>query len=323
MAVVIPPLDQLGAVFVIAVVLQQAIRSFTDWTLRSVFGYLRSFVVSETTSRTEKQGNEKSYEINNQLEERLSRKEDEISNYERLISGLKSKNISKNRIIEGYWKPLPAIIITFFKDYTDDSDDGKFLKSYIKRNNQAEMLTGNTYAIPPKGFPDRFEDPSKVGRPEIEEWFKEDVLGEYPEGKAVICQASTVDLRRVYSHTDYDSHSFARKTIESALDIESILQKNNIHRALARDKVNLSKAIEEGDIAFLLSRYVSSDELDQIHQHQDEIEAELGDPPLRSIAEESFIQELADAISPYVQDPHVPAKSAVEEAQMWHTELQS
>ncbi|WP_222912737.1 hypothetical protein [Natrinema sp. SYSU A 869] len=101
--------------------------------------------------------------------------------------------------------------------------EDKFLKNHILTNNDAEMLTGNTYAIPPKGFPDRFDSPSKVGRREIQQWVEDDILNQHKGSKAVICQASAVDLRRVYSHTDYESHSFNRKTIDQAIDIERIL----------------------------------------------------------------------------------------------------
>lgn len=300
----------------------RVVKTTTDWTVKSALNYVQNLIASETTSRDEKNGNKRAVEIDEKLEQEIAEKADKISNYERMIRSLKRKNVSKGRIIEQYWKPLPAIIITFFNDYSSNSGDKKFIKDYITENNQASMLTANTYAIPPHGFPDRFDAPEKVGRKEIKTWIEDDIIAENPDGKAVICQASAVDLRRVFSHTDYDSHSFARQTIEQALDIENILSRNNVHRLLARDNVNLSRAIESGDIAFLLSRYISDEELELIHQHQDKIRDSLNDPPLRKIAQDSFTPELADAISPYIEDPKIPAQKAVEEAKLWHNELQ-
>jgi hypothetical protein len=306
-----------------AIVANQSLKSITDWTTKQVLGWSKNRILSETSNRDDKQGNERALNIEEKLQKRLDSKEEKISDYERMIRGLKDENISKKSIIEQYWRPLPAIIITFFMDYSESDKSKKFIKSYINENNEAEMLTGNTYAIPPKGFPERFDNPSEVGRKEIEEWIQKDILGEYPTGRAVICQASAVDLRRVYSHTDYEEHSFNRKTIEQALDIESILSEHNVHRILARENVNLSKAIEKGDIAFFLSRYLEPDELEEIHANQKEIRAELGNPPLRKIAKDEFAEKLAEAISEWVAEPIDPARRAVEEAKLWHEELQT
>jgi len=305
-----------------ALMAYQVIRSTTDWTIKGFLNYIRNTVATETTSREATKGNRRAVEIERKLEENISKKEEKISNYERMIRSLRGDNISKGRVIEQYWRPLPAIIITFFKDYSSGYEDKKFIKEHILENNEASMLTGNTYAIPPEGLPARFDEQRAISRQDIATWVREDIMGEHPGGKAVICQASAVDLRRVFSHTDYASHSFDRKTIEQALDIESILSRNNVTRLLAQENVNLSRAIESGDIAFFLSRYISEEELDLIHQNQDMIRDSLDNPPLREIAREEFAPKLADAISPYIQEPQGPAAKAVEEAQLWHRELQ-
>lgn len=309
---------------------QQVLKSTTDWTVKQGLGWAGSFLVSETTGRDEKSGNEEAVRIDEYLERKLEKQEQEIeererevSNYERMIRSLRRNNISKKQIIQQYWRPLPAIIITFFNDYTYSDQDEKFVKKHIMEHNQAESLTALTYAIPPKGFPSRFDDSSKVGRGDIEEWIQEDILGEYPTGRVAICQASTVDLRRVYSYTDYEKHEFNRRTIDEALDIESILDRHDVHRILAKDNVNLSRAIENGDIAFSLSRYISQEELALIHEHQEEIQSHLGNPTLRRAAQDDFVKELSEAISEFVEEPEEPAKKAVEEAKLWYDELQS
>jgi len=316
----IGPLAFFGLLLLLLI--NQVIKSTTDWTARQSLNWLKSRILTETTSRDEMAGNERAVKIEEELRSSLREHQREISEYERMLQALKSENISKKQIIEQYWKPLPAMIITFYNDYTDDLSEGKYLKKYILEQNQAEMLTATTYAIPPKGFPDRFDNPAMVGRREIEEWIQEEILNEYPTGRVVICQVSAVDLRRVHSHTDYETHSFSRKTIEQALDIESILDRNNVHRILARDRINLSEAIENGDIAFLLSRYISTEELEAIHENQDLIEEKLGNPPLRTVASDDFADTLAEAISEYVDGPEEPACNAVEEAKMWQQALQ-
>ncbi|GAA0304684.1 hypothetical protein [Halarchaeum salinum] len=237
-----------------------------------------------------------------------------------MIRGLQKDSVSKEDIIRKYW-PLPAIIIMFFNDYAESDPDKKFLKKYIIENNQAEMLTGETYVIPPKGFPERFEAPHKVGRREIEDWIEQDILDQQKKPQVAICQASAVDLRRVYSYTDYDSHGFNRKTIGQAIDIEKILSEHNVHRILASNGVNLSCAIEEGNLPFLLARYVSDEELEDIHENQKEIRERLDNPPLRRVATPGFEKELASVLSDYIDSPGVVAGKAVEEASLWHKEI--
>lgn len=316
-------LTSVGVWLGVALIANQAVKTVTDWTVRQGIGWVWNFVRAEGTSRDDLEGNQQALEIVKQLRSKLERKEEELSDYEWMIRSLKSENISKKRIIEQYWRPLPAIIITFFNDYEEDESDTKFLKKHILDNNSAEMLTGNTYAIPPKGFPERFDSPSEVGRDDIRDWVEEDILGQQEGGKAVICQASVVDLRRVYSHTDYESHSFNRKTIDEALDISKILDNNDVHRILATDNVNLSKAIENGDIAFFISRYVSEEELSIIHENQDEIRQRLGNPSLRRMATTDFKEELEDVIGDYLDAPDTVSEKAVEDAKLWYSELQS
>lgn len=310
------------------IAIRQGVTSVTDWTVKEGLSWLRNIARSETTDREDKDGNKKAIEIADNLERKIEEKdkeikkrEEKVSNYERIIRGLRSDNISKREIIQSYWRPLPTIIITFFNDYSE-STDGKFLKKFIRENNDAEMLTGNTYAIPPKGFPNRFKEPSKVTRSDVQAWIHEDILAEEENPEVAICQVSAVDLRRIYSYSNCENMSFSRKTIDYALDIESILERHNVHRILARDSVNLSKEIENGNIAFFLSRYISDDELEEIHENQDQIRHELGDPPLRTIASDGFEERLADVLSTYISDPLDPSKKAVEEAKLWYEALQ-
>ncbi|WMT07661.1 hypothetical protein NP511_01335 [Natrinema thermotolerans] len=310
-----------GAAFLI--VARQGLKSATDWTVKQGIGWVTTSAVQEGVSRDEIKGNEQALEIEKRLRDKLERREEEISDYEWMLRSLKHDNISKKRIIEKYWRPLPAIIITFYNDYEGNKKEKKFLKYHIQENNEAEMLTANTYVIPPKGFPERFESPNKVGRDKIRDWIEEDILAKHDNGKVVICQASAVDLRRVYSHTDYETHSFNRKTIDQALDIDKILGENNVHRILASDGVNLSRAIEDGDIAFFLSHYVSDDELEIIHENQNEIRERLQDPSLRKIATSGFEDELTEVLSDYIDAPREAASKAIEEAKLWQKELQA
>ncbi|WP_135820907.1 hypothetical protein [Halostella litorea] len=131
-----------------------------------------------------------------------------------------------------------------------------------------------------------------------------------------------MDLRNVYSRTDHskeDRVSFF-STIDEELDLEEIFNENDFSKLLASKGVNLTKMIEEGDIAFFASKSITTSELDTIHDNQDEIESNLGDPNLKELAnmQKDTIEEV---IAPYLSDPSEVAESIIEEASIWSREL--
>lgn len=84
--------------------------------------------------------------------------------------------------------------------------------------------------------------------------------------------------------------------------------------------MNLSKLIEEGDIAFFASKYITTSELEEIHEDQDEIAEVLGNPNLRGLS--SLEQEtLADALKNYVDNPTKVAQGIIQDAKVWEREL--
>lgn len=87
--------------------------------------------------------------------------------------------------------------------------------------------------------------------------------------------------------------------------------------------MNLTEIIEKGDIAFFVSKSVSPEELDDIHEAQSQIEDELGNPDVKQLAEQVSLEQLIGALAPYVSDPQSVAESVKEEAGIWKEQLYS
>lgn len=245
-----------------------------------------------------------------------------LSDFERITHSLKRENLARERLIERYWQPLHAVILCFAEQTHDGEESDKWLRDLLKERYNLHNLTGFTTIIPPAEVPSKLKGKNN-SREKLEDWIEEDLYGQYANAKSTICFAGVIDLRNVYSRTDLKNEERTPlfSTIDEELELEEIFSEEDFSKLLASDGVNLSKAIEQGDIPFLASKAISSDELDRIHDHQDEIESSLGNPNLRTIAEEVDVSSLSEALSPYVESPEDVASSIKEEAKIWKREL--
>lgn len=248
--------------------------------------------------------------------------EERLSDFERITQSLKLESVARERLIERYWRPLHAVIICFAEQENKEIDSNKWLRDLLEEQYNLHNLTGFTTIIPPAEVPSRLKG-KQNSRNKLKEWIEEDLYGQNPNAKSTICFAGVVDLRNVYSRTDYESDGRTPlfSTIDEELELENIFSEEDFSKLLASNGVNLSKIIEEGDIPFLASKAITSDELDQIHENQDAIESSLGNPNLRAIAEEVDLSELSEALSSYVESPDEVAQSIKNEAEIWKREL--
>lgn len=248
--------------------------------------------------------------------------EGRLSDFERITRSLKQENVARERLIERYWQPLHAVIISFAEQEHDDKNSDTWLRDLLEEDYNLHNLTSFTTIIPPAEVPSQLKG-KRNSRDKLKEWIEEDLYGRHPDAKSTICFAGVVDLRNVYSHTDHESEGRTPlfSTIDEELDLDEIFSEKDFSKLLASDGVNLSKVIEKGDIPFLASKAITSDELDRIHQNQNTIEADLGNPNLRAVAEEVDVSHLSEALSPYVESPDEVASSIKKEAEIWKREL--
>ncbi|AEN07329.1 hypothetical protein Halar_0054 (plasmid) [halophilic archaeon DL31] len=299
------------------------------------------YIKSETINKSNKEGNlrivekmETLREEKQQLREAKMEQEEiyqsELSDYERILESIKDESVARKRLIENYWKPLHAIVACFTKskveieveDGEEASEETNFVLEALRDGREVEQISGSTWIVPPKDVPERIKA-NPNSREALKEWIQDEVYSDYPDALAHIGLFGLVDLRNVYSSSDYEPddlpHFFS--TIDWEFDLEEIFDSQDFSRLLANESVNLTEIIENGDIAFLVSNSVSTEELDDIHNAQEEIERELGNPNVKEFASQVDIQTIAGALSPYVADSERVAEGVKNEAEIWTNQL--
>lgn len=248
--------------------------------------------------------------------------ENRLSDFERITNSLKKDSLARQRLIERYWQPLHAVIICFAEQENSDDDSETWLRDILEERYSLHNLTGFTCIIPPTDVPSQLKG-KQNSREKLKNWIENDVYDKFPDAKSTICFAGVVDLRNVYSRTDYEkenrTHLFS--TIDEELSLEDIFNEDDFSKLLASDGVNLSKIIEEGDIPFLASKAITSDELEKLHTNQEVIESNLGSPNLREIATEVDVSTLSEVLQSYISAPDRVASSIKQEAKIWEREL--
>lgn len=293
-------------------------------------------VKADTVNRRDKEGNqnvvekleklrEEKEEVRREKQTEIEEFKNELSDYERIIESIQDDSVARKRLIENYWKPLHALVACFTKSKVD-TDDGEtnFVLEALRRGRDVEQITGSAYIVPPKDVPSQIKS-NPDSRAALETWIEDEVYSDYPDALAHIAMFGLVDLRNVYSSSDYEEddlpHFFS--TVDWEFDLEDIFDSEDFSRLLANESVNLTEIIEKGDIAFFVSKSVSPEELDDIHEAQAQIENELGNPNVKQLAEQVSLEQLIGALAPYVSDPQSVAESVKEEAGIWKEQLYS
>ncbi len=291
-------------------------------------------VKADTVNRSEKDGNlrvvkkledirKEKEELRQKKQEQIEEYESDLSDYERIIESIQDDSVARKRLIENYWKPLHALVACFTKSkiQTDDGETN-FVLEALRRGRDVEQITGSVYIVPPKDVPEQIKG-SPDSREALESWITDEVYADRSDALAHIAMFGLVDLRNVYSSSDYKRddlpHFFS--TVDWEFDLEDIFNSEDFSRLLANESVNLTEIIEKGDIAFFVSKSVSPKELDDIHDAQDIIETKLGNPNLKELATEVSTDQLISVLGSYVADPEQVTNSVKDEANIWNDQL--
>lgn len=294
--------------------------SAIDWVTKNGLNHLKS----ETVNRIETKENSQTLERMKRLEQQekaLQKYDQRVSEYERIIRTLQEENISKEGLVEDYWRSLPVVLLSFAQQRDADGNERKFLREYLEENHSATHLTSFTWVIPPAEVPKRLK--KKSNRNEIRDWLSEEVYEEYPGHRAVIPFATVVDLKNIYSQSDYSEIEVEDfyETIDRELGVDKIFSDDDFSRLLASENVDLAEIIQSGRITFFVSKSLSASELETIFRNQGEIQDSLDNPSLRELANDDMVDDLANVLSRYLDNPYEVARSAVEEAKLWHREF--
>ena len=286
--------------------------------------------IARLSSTEKKRNNEDIIAKLDEKEEQLNKAQEEVSQYQYLMDKLKDENFPTEKVVNNYWRSLPAVILTLTnketpsdfdppEDYDGEPDEFNFVKWIAQNQYNAKLISTSTYVIPPSDFPEELDQRSN--RKKLQEWIDSAFYEKYPDHKAHLNQVSVVDIKNVYSRSDYDKadREWFMKTIDDELNIKDLLRGEDISTILAKENLDLSEIISGGDIAFLSSGHLNQDQWMNLRQNQQSIEDNLGNPSLREIAvSDGFQSELEKELQNYINEPSELSENIVQEAQEWY-----
>jgi len=237
-------------------------------------------------------------------EKELERKE-EFKEKQQIIDALKRSSISTSRLIERYDKPLNAILIS----YSWQNPPG-FIRDELARYN-SKWLGGDVSLIPPKNVPKEIKN-----RENLKSWFEKEIL---KDRDCKLKFLALIDLtEKTYWNTYLPDANVERIhcSIGEKLNIDDLFTPEQIRTIALKD------IIQNGDIAWLSSRVLSSDELEIIHLNQTVIENKLGNLSLRELSDTDKIEEITSVLTDIgIGNPEEVSKAIVDEAKFWHSRL--
>lgn len=227
----------------------------------------------------------------------------------RIINSLKRRGVSTEKLIRNYSKPLKAIIVSYSNQMVDSANGGTVGESFILdalQDYNVKYMGGSDCIIPPSHVPAHLKN-----RQDLSEWFENDILaGRYCKIKFM----ALVDLREElywFANLPYQQISPNHRTIGEIMDLEDLFGEEQIKT------IAISDIIRNGDIVWLATSFVTSDELHLIQINQELIEDTLDNPTLSDFASDFNYQNISNALQGYVNDPDGIATRIVEEAKYW------
>lgn len=238
----------------------------------------------------------------------------ELQEKQRIIDSIKRSGLSTEKLIDRYGKGLRAILISCFnqriRSDTVYGEPGKFLYEELKRFN-GKYLGGGVYLIPPANVPKYIQN-----RNDLEQWFNTEILkGRYCILKFLIL----FNLGKKAYWKNYLLYKQTRelnRTLGDVLDIDDLFTEEQIKTT------TISNIIKGGDIGWLVYNYLSESEFQVIHNNQNIIENSLGNPSLRTLADDSMVEKISSVLTSYsISNSTDVAKAIVNEAKFWHSRL--
>lgn len=237
--------------------------------------------------------------------DKLKEVRENLSVKERFIESVERKGISRKELIRKYSNEIPIIILNYGM-----SQPNGWIKDILKEKFNAVGISGGR-VIPPDQIP---EDLIK-GEINIDEWLDKYLYEGRDDRKAAIAYATLADYRNTAWRKDIpNSGTYTiEDQLEQKIDISNYLSKK-FYRL--EEVTNSIEHIEKGDIGFLASKYLTKDELKNIHKNQQKIEKELGNPNLKELASKDIKQDLIENLNQYVSDTENVAEGIISQAEL-------
>lgn len=226
----------------------------------------------------------------------MEEKKSDLSEYERMMDVLDNDAYSRRTLIEKFGGRTKAVLIIYSRQNPPNEEgDTTFMSDNLERLN-AVNLNPKTRIIPPKTIPDRFDKDE-----EIRKWAEDEIYEGYEEYRGMICLNCVLDLKEISSRTDYDEPGQFDRTVDEAIRLEDIFDKEEFKKYYNRSNISFTDLVMEGDIGFISSFVTYGEDEETIQDNKYEIERELGNPDLHELADESIQDRLEEALAEHIK----------------------
>jgi hypothetical protein len=245
-----------------------------------------------------------------------------------LINALKRKGLSKERLIERYQHPLNVILISISDQKIKKNENDRYwskpknkekeIRKELIKNFDAKHLGGALWIIPPSKIPENIST-----NKDLQNFFENKILKKHKNSICKLNVIALVDIKKMFwkNYLPYEQRKPKYYTVGEVLSIEDIFNKEKFAEALQNSGISAAQPILDGDIGFFASNVLNEEELNILHKYQSKIEKELGNPPLRILANDEFVPKISEVLSPYFKNSEQIAKEIVKEAKFWYQKL--
>ncbi len=203
---------------------------------------------------------------------------------------IKKKNISINKFIEKFDKPIYSIFIYKFNEVPrGEKNPVKLLTEHMLKNLKFQLISNSFYVLPPKEMPTIDE------KFDIELWTKENIISKLPKDTTYTLNfVALVDLRKIFSY----------KNVQHGITVFDILIKDTkfletFLRTLKKEKISLAQIIKDFFIGDIVTIKVDGDLIQKLNKNSYEILNKINCKDVTEICDVP-ISNLKETLSIYV-----------------------
>lgn len=228
----------------------------------------------------------------------------------RILESLKRQGVSTEKLIREYDSPLNAILISYASQHVPTENGGNRKKAFLRDElNRFDVVSlgGTDFLIPPNRVPTSIKT-----KEDLETWFDSEILkGRFCKIKfmALIDLSSKVFWKNYLPYTQVHPRHY---TIGEQLRIDQLFTEDQIKR------IALGDIIKSGDLLWLSSTFLTTNQQHVMQLNQKEIEEKLNKPSLNRLASDKIKLKLIETLQTYfgVESTHI-ATQIIEEAKYW------
>ena len=240
--------------------------------------------------------------------------EEKFEQQKRVLNLMDRNGYNRRMLIERYHNDAALSVLLIAA--ADKTEENTYLKDKLDEEYNAESVTGALKIIPPEKIPEEIDDNG-----DIKHWISNLVENQPsdtpPSG---VYFATMKDLHQIYSEVDTNEFDMSWTTVSDVVD--NVLSVDDMQGLINSAPISPTDLILDGDILFLAKGALPSSEEERITQEcQEKVMENLGDPDLRTLAQDIPEERLASPLEDYTDTPQKTASALIKEAEDVHRQL--